>query len=46
MQSKQAGVYDLSYDKFGMSGTFAYPEALEELEPLLYPEEGETEHGK
>ena len=43
---KAGRVYDLSYDKFGMSGTFAYPEALEELEPLLYPEEGETEHGK
>ena len=43
---KAGRVYDLSYDKFGMSATFAYPEALEELEPLLYPEEGETEHGK
>lgn len=31
-------VYDLSYDRFGMSATFAYPEALEELQPLLYPE--------
>lgn len=43
---KAGRVYDLSYDKFGMSATFAYPEALEELEPLLYSEEGETEHGK
>lgn len=39
-QAVQNGrVYDLSYDKFGMSATFKYPEALEELQPLLYPEE-------
>lgn len=31
-------VYDLSYELFGMSATFRYPEALEELQPLLYPE--------
>lgn len=31
-------VYDLSYELFGMSATFAYPAALEELQPLLYPE--------
>lgn len=31
-------VYDLSYDLFGMSATFKYPEALEELQPILYPE--------
>ena len=30
-------VYDLSYDHFGMSAEFNYPEALDELEPLLYP---------
>lgn len=32
-------VYDLSYDKFGMSAKFNYPEALEELQPMLYGEE-------
>ena len=32
-------VYDLSYDKFGMSAKFNYPEALEELQPLLYGED-------
>lgn len=37
---KEGRVYDLSYDKFGMSATFKYPEALEELQPLLYPEDG------
>lgn len=31
-------VYDLSYDYFGMSANFSYPQALEELQPLLYPE--------
>lgn len=30
-------VYDLSYDKFGMSAKFNYPDALEELQPILYP---------
>lgn len=34
-------VYDLSHERFGMSATFAYPEALEELKPLLYGN-GET----
>lgn len=29
-------VYDLSYDKFGMSAKFNYPEALEELQGILY----------
>lgn len=33
---KKGKVYDLSYDKFGMSAKFNYPQALEELEPLLY----------
>ncbi len=32
-------VYDLSYEYFGMSANFSYPQALEELEPLLYPED-------
>ena len=37
-------VYNLSYELFGMSATFRYPEALEELQPLLYPdEEGQKE---
>lgn len=31
-------VYDLSYEYFGMSTNFSYPQALEELQPLLYPE--------
>lgn len=31
-------VYYLSYELFGMSATFRYPEALEELQPILYPE--------
>ncbi len=32
-------VYDLSYEYFGMSAGFDYPEALEELQPILYGEE-------
>lgn len=32
-------VYDLPYDKFGMSANFQYQEALELLEQLLYEEE-------
>ena len=32
-------VYDLPYDKFGMSANFQYQEALETLEQLLYEEE-------
>lgn len=39
---KEGRVYDLSYDKFGMSATFNYPEALEELQPILYPESGSS----
>lgn len=31
-------IYYLSYELFGMSATFRYPEALEELQPMLYPE--------
>ena len=31
-------VYDLTYEYFGMSATFKYPQALEELQPILYPE--------
>jgi len=36
---KDERVYDLSYDKFGMSATFGYPEALEELDEIFYGEE-------
>ena len=36
-------VYDLTYELFGMSATFRYPEALEELQPILYPESAEDE---
>lgn len=36
-------VYYLSYELFGMSATFSYPEALEELQPMLYPESEEDE---
>lgn len=35
---KNDRVYDLTYELFGMSATFRYPEALEELQPILYPE--------
>lgn len=35
---QEGRVYDLSYDKFGMSAKFNYPKALEELQPLLYSE--------
>ena len=31
-------IYYLSYELFGMSAAFSYPEALEELQPMLYPE--------
>ncbi len=33
---QEGRVYDLSYEKFGMSAKFNYPEALEELQPMLY----------
>ena len=36
---QEGRVYDLSYELFGMSANFRYPEALEELQPMLYPEE-------
>ena len=35
---QEGRVYDLTYDHFGMSAKFNYPEAVEELMPLLYPE--------
>lgn len=40
---KNDRVYYLSYELFGMSATFRYPEALEELRPILYPENPEDE---
>ena len=40
---KKGRVYDLTYEYFGMSGTFQYPEALEELQPILYPQSEEDE---
>lgn len=36
-------VYYLTYELFGMSAAFDYPEALEELQPILYPESEEDE---
>lgn len=36
-QAVKAGkVYDLPYEQFGMSATFAYPDALETLKEILY----------
>ncbi|MDO4289010.1 MAG: heme ABC transporter substrate-binding protein IsdE [Eubacterium sp.] len=35
---QEGRVYDLPYSQFGMSATFAYPDALETLQPMLYPE--------
>ena len=36
-------MYDLTYEYFGMSANFNYPQALEELQPMLYPENQEDE---
>ena len=33
-------VFYLSYELFGMSAAFDYPEALEELQHILYPDDG------
>ena len=35
---KNGRVYDLTYEYFGMSADFNYPQALEELRPMFYPE--------
>ena len=44
---KNERVYDLTYEYFGMSADFDYPEALEELQPMLYPEsEADEEQAK
>ena len=40
---KNGRVYDLTYEYFGMSANFNYPEALEELQPMLYPKSEEDE---
>ena len=40
---KNGRVYDLTYENFGMSAKFNYPDALEELQPILYPESQEDE---
>lgn len=36
---EEGRVYDLTYDNFGMSAKFNWPDALEELEPYLYGDE-------
>lgn len=33
---QESKVYDLSYEYFGMSAGFDYPQALDELQPILY----------
>ncbi len=44
---QEGRVYDLTYEYFGMSATFNYPLALEELQPMLYPEnDGDVEKAK
>lgn len=40
---QEGRVYDLTYELFGMSATFRYPDALDELQPMLYPESEEDE---
>ncbi|MBQ9062426.1 MAG: heme ABC transporter substrate-binding protein IsdE [Eubacterium sp.] len=40
---KEGRVYDLTYENFGMSVKFNYPDALEELQPILYPESASDE---
>ena len=40
---KNGRVYDLTYSNFGMSAKFNYPDALEELQPILYPESSADE---
>ena len=40
---EEGRVYDLTYEYFGMSANFNYPQALEELQPMLYPETREDE---
>lgn len=40
---KNGRVYDLTYEHFGMSAGFDYPLALEELQPILFPENEEDQ---
>ena len=35
---KNGKVFDLDNEKFGMSATFRYKEALDDLQPILYEE--------
>lgn len=39
---QEGRVFDLSYDKFGMSATFNYPAAFEELKGFLYGQAGDS----
>ena len=36
---KNNRVYDLTYEYYGMSANFSYPDALQELQEILYPDE-------
>lgn len=36
---QEGKVYDLSYEYFGMSAGFDYPQALDELQPILYADQ-------
>lgn len=42
---KNNQVYDLTYEYFGMSANFSYPDALQELQEILYPD-GEKKNSK
>ena len=42
---KNKQVYDLTYEYFGMSANFSYPDALQELQEILYPD-GEKKNSK
>lgn len=35
---KNNQIYDLTYEYFGMSANFSYPDALQELQEILYPD--------
>ena len=40
---KNNRVYDLTYEYFGMSANFSYPDALQELQEILYPDEKKSD---
>ena len=42
---KNNQVYDLTYEYFGMSANFSYPDALQELQEILYPD-GEKKNSR